>query len=70
MIQMNLLTKQEDSQIQKTNAWSPKGQGQGEGKGVTWNLGLTNTYYYTKIDRQQGPIASHRGLYSIFCNYL
>ena len=64
MIQMNLLTIQKDSQIQKTNAWSPKG------KGAMWNLGLTSTYYYTKVDRQLGPIVSHRGLYSIFFNYL
>ena len=27
---MNLLTKQKDSQIQKTNSWLPKGKGQGE----------------------------------------
>ena len=67
---MNLLTIQKDSQIQKTNAWSPKGKGQGEGKGVMWNLGLTSKYYYTKIFRQLGPIVSHRGLYLIFFNYL
>ena len=29
MIQINLLTKQKDSQIQKTNSWLPKGKGQG-----------------------------------------
>ena len=31
MIQMNLLTKQTDSQIKRTDLWLPKGKGEGEG---------------------------------------
>ena len=67
MIQMNLFTKQTDSQTQKTNLWLPKGKGGG------WiNQDFVINRYTTvyKIDKQHRPTVQHREPYSISCNNL
>ena len=66
MIQMNLFTKQKDSQTQKTNLWLPKGKGGGGGDKLgVWDQQVQTTIY--KIDKQHSPTVQHRELYSVFC---
>ena len=55
-----------DSQIQKTNLWLPKGEGEGRDKLGVWDQQIQTTIY--KIDKQQGPTVQHGELHSISCN--
>ena len=59
-----------DSQTQKTNLWLPEGMAGGGGvdKLGVWDQQIHTTVY--KVGKQQGPIVSHRELYSMSCNNL
>ena len=54
MTQMNLFTKQKDSQTSKANLWLPKGKGGRDKLGI-WNKQIYTTY---NVDKQLGPIVS------------
>ena len=49
--------------MQRTDLWLPKGKVLGEG----WigSLGLADTNYYIRMDKQQSPTVQSRELYSI-----
>ena len=64
MIQIDLLTKQKDSQTQKTNLWLP---GRRESQGV-WD-GHVRTAIF-KMNNQQGPTVQHMELCSVLCGSL
>ena len=38
------------------------------GRGVDWEFGITDANIIHRLNKQQGPTAKHRELYSISCD--
>ena len=68
MIQMNLLTKQKDSQTQKMNLWLLGGRIGGRDNRGGWG-GHVHTAVFS-VNNQQGPTAQHMELCSVLCGSL
>ena len=60
---MNLSTKQKPTHRRRERTGGCQGGGAGEEK--IGNLRLAGTYTIYRMDKQQGPTAQHRELYSL-----
>ena len=68
MIKRNLFTKQKQTHGHRKQTYGYQEERRGKDKLGVWDQQIQTTTY--KTDKQQGPTAWHRELYSISCNNL